>query len=670
MAAAAGATKAFGTSTQGAGAAIGGLSSGAILAGGAIAGGLGIAVKSAFDFENALTRVRVNSNLTDAQINRMKGSILDLAGETGRAPKELAEALYFLASSGLDASQIMQTLERSAKASAAGLGETADIARLTANALNAYASEGLTATEVTDTLVAAVREGTAEPDEFANALGRILPIAQKAGVEFDEVTGSLAALSNIGLDVNEGVTAMRGLLQSLVAPTKQTEDALADLGLTTGELRSVISEQGIIAALRMLEERTGGNIDKLRDLIPNVRAITGAFGLTGQEAEKLDAGLRRVQNSTGDLDSAFQQWLKGPGADVARLLSNLQTLAIRFGNVALPPFMEIVGSLADMAENANEVLGILGDLVSLDFKKAGKAIFEHFESVGVGGGFDLGGALGEEDLKQMDMALNGIKGGLDAVTSAMQGAQVEAVRTRRTYGAFADSRADFKKFRDGVVEALDGVSNALESLSGDANVTAREWDRAMTRTVRSLNNYADNLKTVEKRNIPNALLKQILDMGTEGAGILEFLANASDREFKRYVGQAKGAERATDRVSGAIESLPKEVTVKFDETGLDELARKLGYTLAQMRAIAQGVTARVNLNLGGSGASAVSGGYRPPAGVRSLTPIPRSFAVGGDGVQTTIGGHTFVFNNHGVLGTGADTERWFEQTMRRVIRKP
>lgn len=306
-------------------------------------------------------------------MEKWKERVLGLSGETARAPTELAEALYFLSSAGLDTNEIMPTLEMSAKAAASGLGETADVARLTANVLNAYADSGIKAAKVTDILVAAVREGTAEPDEFANAMGRILPIASKAGVEFENVAASLATVSNIGLDVNEGVTAMRGLLQALVAPASQSAEAMKKLGISTDDMRQVLSEQGILGALRLLEERTGGNIDKIQDIIPNVRALTGAFGLTTQEAEKVNKIFQRVADSTGSMDEAFEETQRGPAFQLEKRLNELRVAGIRLGQRLIPIATGILDTIAGWARGLAEldpgqldlVVKALGGLVAL-----------------------------------------------------------------------------------------------------------------------------------------------------------------------------------------------------------------------------------------------------------------------------------------------------------------
>jgi TP901 family phage tail tape measure protein len=315
------------------------------------------AVKLGYDFDKSFTRIAAISNTSAGAIEGMKDQVLTLAGETAQSPVELADALFFLASAGLDATQVMPALEASAKASAVGLGETADVANIVASALNAYSDSSLTASKATDVLVAAVREGRAEPDEFANALGRILPIASKVGVTFDQVAASMAALSNIGLDVNEGVTAMRGVLQALAAPGAQAANAMASVGLSAQDLLDAISEQGIVGALRMLDKAVKAQTttdaeynDTMRKIIPNVRALTGVFGLTVQEAEKVDAIFRKVLDSTGATGEAFRTTAESDAFRLQKALNDLVVIGTRIGSDILPILASALKFVADNAK--------------------------------------------------------------------------------------------------------------------------------------------------------------------------------------------------------------------------------------------------------------------------------------------------------------------------------
>jgi TP901 family phage tail tape measure protein len=321
-------------------------------------------LKFGYDFDQAFQRISAISNASAKDIEAWKKQVLALSGETAQAPKELADALFFLASAGLKSSQIMPTLEAAAKASAVGLGETADIASILASALNAYSDSGLTAAAATDTLVAAVREGRAEPEEFAGALGRILPIASTIGVTFDQVTASLAALSNIGLDVNEGVTAMRGVFQALAAPGTMAAKAMESVGISAQEMLDVISEQGIIGALRTLHQAVKQNTtgtaeynNVMRQIVPNVRSLTGVFGLTVQEAKKVNDIFNSVRESTGSLDDAFETTAETASFQMNKSLNELSVTLTELGATTLPVAADALGTFTTGLQEGAAILG-------------------------------------------------------------------------------------------------------------------------------------------------------------------------------------------------------------------------------------------------------------------------------------------------------------------------
>lgn len=349
-------------------------------------------IKAAADFDQAMTRVAALSNTSASAVEGMRAEVLALSGETAQAPTELADALFFLASAGLEADQVMPALEASAKGAAVGLGTTADVANIVASAMNAYSASGLTATQVTDTLTAAVREGRAEPEEFANALGRILPIASTIGVTFDQVTASLASLSNIGLDVNEGVTAMRGVFQALAAPTKQAGEALASVGVDSQELLNIISEEGIIGALRFLDKSVRANTqgtaaynDVMRKIVPNVRALTAVFGLTIQQSSKVNQIFDAVKNSTGSLGDAFRTTAESDAFQLQKAFNDARIALLKFGSNALPQLVSALQKLGPVIEVVAKNL----DLLILTF-----AAFKVGSMASAAGATAFGGALG------------------------------------------------------------------------------------------------------------------------------------------------------------------------------------------------------------------------------------------------------------------------------------
>ena len=570
-------------------------------AGAAIAGVGAIAVGMALDFEESFTRISALSNSSAEDIERWKGEVLDLAGETARAPKELADALFFLSSAGLEAAEIMPALEVSAKAAAVGLGETEEVANIVASALNAYADSGLAAADVTDTLVAAVREGRAEPEEFAGALGRILPIASQAGVSFDDVTASLAALSNIGLDVNEGVTAMRGTLQAIVAPGSQAADALASIGLTAQDMLDAIDERGLFGALQMLDQAARANTDTqadyigvLRQVVPNVRALTGVLGLTGQEAEKVDAIFNNVSDATGSLSEAMGEVEESAGFKLQQALTEITAALTELGGFALPLVAEGASAVStsinllqgEIDAITPDFVGLLGDMLRLVpvTEGLGKAIGDAAQIYG-----DHSDAVSASEAAQQEWIGATIQATRTRITEFMKGAAVAAGLLADETGkarTAADRHAD--ALREEATAALEARSAQLELAGGVLGLieAARTFTTAQDRVNRL--EAAGRTETKAYADAVNDLLSERISLESSVISLGESLA-----EEGRSVADARDELREMGERAG----LSKEALKDFIAAGLKPVREEVQGLASDLNGIPKNVNTNVGVNV-------------------------------------------------------------------------
>lgn len=315
----------------------------------------GLAVKAAGDFNNSFTRMTSLAGVAGSEIDGLKSSVMGLAGETGRGPNELAEALYFLRSSGLEGAEAMEALEASAQASAAGLGDTATVADVVSSAMNAYATSGMDAAEAMDVLVATARAGKAEPAELAASLGRVLPVATELGVTFQDVGGAVASFSQTGSDASGSVTLLSNVLMKLLKPSQQANEMLAGVGMSVQSIRESIQERGLLGTLQMLSDKLGAN--NLPKFFEDAQAVAGVMSLLGQNAEGVQETFDAVNNSQGSLSDAFQSWLDGPGSGIAKAFAEIEAAMIKAGEQILPVVADIMSVVGDMAEAFGELPG-------------------------------------------------------------------------------------------------------------------------------------------------------------------------------------------------------------------------------------------------------------------------------------------------------------------------
>ena len=263
------------------------------------------AAKMASDYDKSMSEIVGLVGIAKTEVEKMGVSLKKISKETAKGPGELAKALFFVTSAGLRGAEAMETLEFAAKAATAGLGETVEVADALTSAMNAYAASGLSAEEATNVLVATVREGKLSADELGRSIGAVLPIASELGVSFDEVGASIAAMTRLGLNSAESVTALRAVLNTLINPAQSAKAELDKVGLSSEALRQQLTEKGLLSVLGTLREKFEGNAEGLTKVIPNVRALTGFMSLTGDAAEETAGIFERMTDTTGALDDAF-----------------------------------------------------------------------------------------------------------------------------------------------------------------------------------------------------------------------------------------------------------------------------------------------------------------------------------------------------------------------------
>lgn len=451
--------------------------------------GLGVvASKSALEFERTFTQMQGLAGVTADEVEGLRGQVLSLSGDTAQAPQQLAEGLYFIRSSGLEGKAALDALEVSAKGAAIGLGTTAVVADTVTSAVNAYGAENLSAAEAGDVLAASVKEGKREADEIGPTLGRLLPVAENLGIEFDEVGGSLAYLTRGGSDAAESSTQLSAIMRTLVKPSQQAQDALEEIGLSSSELRRVVREDGLLAALQLLDERLGGNTEAMGKVFNNSRALTGVLALLKGGGEEAAGVLASVADSTGAVDDAFAILQETDAFQAEQALANLQSAGIELGASLAPTLADVAGAIggvasgfADLPGPAQKVILGIGGIVAV----AGPAV----RTVdGLSRVFDATRAQAGR-----------LPGGIDSSTRALRGLGKAAGAAGIAFVGFEAARFVLEEIgsRTSVLAGeTDGLADSLVNLR-DQQVVVGTLDRVYGDDLQGL---ADQIKDVSAAN--------------------------------------------------------------------------------------------------------------------------------------------------------------------------
>jgi len=328
--------------------------------------GMGASIfKVGGDFESEMSKIVGLVGVAREQVKSWSQEILELAPSLGKAPTELAKGMFFVTSAGFRGKAAIDVLTRSAKASAGGMGEVETIADAVTSAVNAYGAENLSAARATDVLTAAIREGKLETASLAPTMGRVMPMASKLGIAFEDVAGFMAVMSRTGSDAAEASTSVQAFMMTLLKPTDAAVKLLDTVGISFSDLRDIVREPGgVIDAFRLLNDAFAGSdsVDEaLAEIIPNFRALRGTMNALAQDSSIVDSVTRGVADAAGSTEKAFREAATTAKFKLHQALSQLKVLMINVGAVVIPYITKGITKLTQWAKRAAEWWNGLSD---------------------------------------------------------------------------------------------------------------------------------------------------------------------------------------------------------------------------------------------------------------------------------------------------------------------
>ena len=321
----------------------------------------GASIKLAADFDKSMTKIESLVGIAGEEVAKMGETAKQMATDTGRSASEAADALFFITSAGLEGEQAMNVLNASLKAAAVGLGDTATVADLATSAMNAYGADTLGASDATDVLVAAVREGKLESTELASAMGSVLPIASNMGVSFNEVGAAFAAMSRTGTNAAVASTQLRGILNGLLKPTQDAEDALSEMGLSSADLRQTIREDGLLATLEILKQNFEGNDQAAARVFGNVRALSGVMDLLGAGVDSTPEIFSELNSVQGATAEAFERTSETASFKLDKAMVSVRNSLTEIGSVLLTALVPTIERFTNFITNLTEKFNSLDE---------------------------------------------------------------------------------------------------------------------------------------------------------------------------------------------------------------------------------------------------------------------------------------------------------------------
>lgn len=323
----------------------------------AIAAGLGDAAKTAAEFDQSMRNVDSIAHLTEAELKSLRGELLHLAKDPSirQVPHDLAEGLYQVYSAGKSGKEGMEILEWGAKGASAGMTDTATSTKVLLATLNSGIKGVNSAREAMDVLFQEVNLGVNTFPELANSIGNILPTAKTVGVSLQEVSAAIAQMTRNGISADEAVTSLNQLMLHIWSPGREAEKLMTSLGISFGS--AALEAKGLGGWLQDTMQKTHGNRDQLKHLVPEVRGAKGEFSLLSDGLKgynELLKGMMTASEGAGQTTEALTRQNKGAVAQYELLKKEVDLTKIAIGDALLPTVNDAIKTFRKWLEEWNK----------------------------------------------------------------------------------------------------------------------------------------------------------------------------------------------------------------------------------------------------------------------------------------------------------------------------
>ena len=309
---------------------------------------------------------------------------IDTLSQAEGAYQILSRQIKNMAGESIQGAEALKFLEVANKLAVTGVTDTATATNLLTSAMNAFKIPAEEAEVVAAKLFKAVELGALRIEDIANIMGRVAVPAKALGLNLDQVLGSIDGLTRQGFKADEAITGIRNVILKLIKPTKAGSEALRALGADTGQ--ALIQARGFIPGLTAFIEELGDTVEGTAEGFGRIRAIVGALGLTGKNAEAAADSIRQIKDaSIESFGEDTQKILRSTGKQFERMREQAQNLFEKeLGGpalVAVAKFVEEAGGVEKILRETVEVMKVLGK-VMFAFAEVAVFVAENIRLIG------------------------------------------------------------------------------------------------------------------------------------------------------------------------------------------------------------------------------------------------------------------------------------------------
>ena len=185
---------------------------------------VGISINEASKFQSAFAEITTLFEATPEQVGQFSTEIQAFASTSTQSLESINSAVYSAISAGADYTDTLELLQQAEQLAVAGNSDLDSSLVVLLSSLNAFGEETSSAAGFADALFKAVQLGQTTLPELSSSLALVTGIAANAGISFDELLASIAALTAAGVPTSQSITGIKAAIQNIIKPSLQARD--------------------------------------------------------------------------------------------------------------------------------------------------------------------------------------------------------------------------------------------------------------------------------------------------------------------------------------------------------------------------------------------------------------------------------------------------------------
>lgn len=346
------------------------------------------AVKTAANFDSAMSKVSAISGATGKDFDSLREKALEMGSKTKFSASEAADAMSYMAMAGWKTEDMIGGIDGIMNLAAASGEDLALTSDIVTDALTAFGLQASDAGHFADVLAAASSNANTNVSMMGESFKYVGPVAGALGYSVEDVSVALGLMANSGIKSSQAGTTLRTLLSNMAKPTDEVAASMEKLGVrlddgqgnmlsfreimdqlrgSFGDLR--ISQEDLEREMAALDAKLESGEIKESEYNESVQALMeSAYGAEGalkaQEAAAL-AGTRGMSGLLAIVNASEEDYNKLVGAidsasfsldDISAALENNGVQWEKYSDKAWQKTGEGIKGLADeIIYNLNEV---------------------------------------------------------------------------------------------------------------------------------------------------------------------------------------------------------------------------------------------------------------------------------------------------------------------------